>query len=63
MSRILTVDAFAGLTIEAMGDAAADDKVASKRLELPKLQDSADTTGGCIGMSVIEGWLALQFSP
>eukprot|EP00435_Cladocopium_sp_Y103_P034473 s3485_g8.t3 len=29
-----------------MGDAAADDKVASKMLELPKLRDSADTAGG-----------------
>lgn len=30
----------------AVGDAAADDKVASKTLELPKLRDSADTAGG-----------------
>ena len=39
----MTVDAFAELSIEAVGDAAADDKVAAKRLELPKLRDSADT--------------------
>ena len=45
----MTVDAFAELSIEAVGDAAADDKMASKRLERPKLQDRADTTGGCIG--------------
>ena len=45
----MTIDAFAGLSIEAVGDAAADDKMASKTLERPKLQGSADTAGGCIG--------------
>jgi len=43
------VDAVAGLSIEAVGDAAADNKVASKTLELPKLRDSADTAGGRAG--------------
>eukprot|EP00435_Cladocopium_sp_Y103_P046568 s597_g13.t1 len=33
----------------AVGDAAADDKVASKTLKFPKLRDSADTAGGCAG--------------
>ena len=55
----MTVDAFAGLSIEAVGDAAADDKMASKRLALPKLEDSADTTGGCIGNAADSNLLVL----
>ena len=45
----MKVDGLALLWIEAVGDAVADDKVASKTLELPKLRDSADTAGGRAG--------------
>ena len=46
---LVKVDGLVRFWIEAVGDAAADDKVASKTLELPKLRDSADTAGGRTG--------------
>lgn len=45
----MKVDGLGQFWIEAVGDAVADAKAASKTLELPKLRDSADTAGGRAG--------------